>query len=271
MRRAIDRRVRKMTSLPRGPVAVLDSPVRRQIVDLLGELAATDPATGLTAAELGDRLGVHPTTARFHLDLLETHGLVESLFVKAGVGRPRKKYRTPMRTMPADGDAAMRKLTRLLAESWPTGDAAGGSEGLTPEQAGRRWAARNVAPPAGTQQGQARTAGAWLGKVGLTVDALHEWGYLPEVRTADSGRTAELTLVDCPFMTLAESRPDVVCGVHRGLLRGTLEALGEPDAEVGLQPFVEPRVCVARISTRTNFRDPVAARDHRHPSAKPAT
>jgi hypothetical protein len=54
-------------------------------------------------------------------------------------------------------------------------------------------------------------------------------------------------------MTLARARPDVVCGVHRGLLRGTLDALGEPDAEVGLHPFVEPRVCHARISTRAPF------------------
>jgi predicted ArsR family transcriptional regulator len=112
---------------------------------------------------------------------------------------------------------------------------------------------RHVVPPEGLGVEPARTPGAWLGKVGLTVDALREWGYQPDVRTEDAGRTAELTLADCPFMPLARDRPDVVCGVHRGLLHGTLEALGEPDAEVGLHPFVEPRVCLARISTRSTF------------------
>lgn len=238
----------------RAAVSVLDSPVRRRIVDLLGELAADDPADGLTAAELGTSLGVHPTTARFHLDLLETSGLVESVFVKGGVGRPRKRYRIPTRALPVGGDSAMRNLTALLTETWPGG--ADEVDPLTPEQAGRRWATYHVVPPEGVPVSRARTPGAWLGKVGLTVDALREWGYQPDVRTKDAGRTAELTLVDCPFMTLAESRPDVVCGVHRGLLRGTLDALGEPDAEVGLQPFVEPRVCLARISTTADFDGP---------------
>lgn len=231
---------------------LLDSPVRRQIMDLLAEVAARGPADGLTAAELGLRLGVHSTTARFHLDQLVSGGLVESHFVKGGVGRPRKMYRTPTRALPADGDAAMRNLTRLLTEAWPE-DAELGGTPPTPEQAGRRWAKRHVVPPAGAADRQARSAGTWLGKVGLAVDALQQWGYQPDIRTEESGRTAELVLADCPFMTLAESRPDVVCGVHRGLLRGTLEALGEPDAEVALQPFVEPRVCLARIRTRTEF------------------
>ncbi len=249
---------------------LLDSPVRRRIVDLLAERATREPADGpegLTAADLGRRLGVHPTTARFHLDQLVEAGLLEAHFVRAPVGRPRKLYRTPTRPMPTDGGAAMEKLTRLLTETWP--DA--GAEAPTPEQAGRRWALHHVPAPTGSAAGRARTAGTWLGKIGLAVDALQEWGYRPDLRTEDAGRTAELVLTDCPFMTLARARPDVVCGVHRGLIRGALEALGEPDAEVGLQPFVEPHTCLARISTRTDFLDSDAARDQRRTSAEPTT
>ena len=80
--------------------------------------------------------------------------------------------------------------------------------------------------------------GAWLGKVGRTVDLLGRWGYTPELRTTDEGRTAELTLVDCPFLALAQTKPEVVCGVHRGLLRGAMDAVGEADTEVTLRPFV---------------------------------
>lgn len=247
-----------MTVPQRGALGLLDSPVRRRIVDLLAELStqvAEGEPDGLSAAELGVRLGVHPTTARFHLDQLVSGGLAESHFVRARVGRPRKLYRTPRRPMPTGGSAAMQNLTMLLAETWPGGDGTA-SDAPTPEQAGRRWALTHVTTPDGAPAEQAHSAGAWLGKIGLAVDALQEWGYRPDLRTEDAGRTAELVLVDCPFMTLARARPDVVCGVHRGLIRGALEMLGEPDAEVGLQPFVEPRTCLARISTRADFVDP---------------
>lgn len=240
-----------MTSAPRQAVDVLTSPVRRQIVDLLASLPDDALATGLSAAEIGERMAIHPTTARFHLDQLEANALVESHFVKAGVGRPRKLYRTPTRPLPLDGGAAMQKLTRLLTETWPEA----GSPALTPEQAGHRWALRHVAASRDGTEEQARTPGTWLGKVGLAVDGLHDWGYQPDLRTEDQGRTVELVLAGCPFMGLAKDRPEVVCGVHRGLIRGALEALGEPDAEVALHPFVEPRVCHARISTRADFGD----------------
>jgi hypothetical protein len=47
-----------------------------------------------------------------------------------------------------------------------------------------------------------------------------------------------------------------VCGVHRGLLRGTLESLGEHETEVSLRPLVEPRVCLATVRTRAAFEQP---------------
>jgi predicted ArsR family transcriptional regulator len=238
------------------PLSLLDSPVRRRMVDLLSEGAgAGDEAArrGMAAAEVASALGLHTTTARFHLDQLEGAGLVESWFLRGAVGRPRKLYRTPSRPLPpvADASGPLRALTKLLTGSWTAADE---GDRLTPEQAGRRWALehapdRESGPPA-------RTPGAWLGKVGETLDRLHSWGYRPEVRTAEGGRTAELTLVDCPFLELAHENPDVVCGVHRGLLRGTLETLGEQQTEVSLRPLVEPRVCLAQVRTRAEFELP---------------
>lgn len=248
-----------MATQPQGRgLDLLDSPVRRHIVDLLAELAsapdATPEASGLTAAELGSRLKLHTTTARFHLDQLEASGLVESYFRRGKVGRPRKLYRTPARALqPTGDDAALRALTGLLTDAWQRTD---DGEPLTPEQAGRRWALHHAAPPDGTVPPQATTPGRWLGKVGMTVDLLHQWGYRPDVRTGDGGRTVELVLVGCPLMTLARDRPDVVCGVHRGLLKGALEAVGETDTEVGLLPFVEPHQCLARVTTRAAFSPP---------------
>jgi predicted ArsR family transcriptional regulator len=247
---------------PQGgtPLSLLDSPVRRQIVDLLSEpdpsLDGPGGSRGRTAAEVAARLGLHTTTARFHLDQLEGGGLVESWFLRGGIGRPRKLYRLPTRTLPtlADATGPLKALTALLAESLTASEE---GERLTPEEAGRRWAVRRGAT--GEQpRPQAHTPGTWLGKVGETLDRLHGWGYLPEVRTEEGGRTAELTLVDCPFLELARDNPGVVCGVHRGLLRGTLESLGEKETEVSLRPFVEPRVCLARVRTRADFEEPQA-------------
>ncbi len=247
----------------RGGLALLDSPVRRSIVDLLANLPdSAGAATGLSAAQIGEHLGVHVTTARFHLDQLERHRLVESLFQHGRVGRPRKVYRTPRRPLPepASAEEAWQALSSLLAESWKRGgrptegsEEGGSGAGLTPEQAGRRWALREAGRAEAPVPVQARTPGAWLAKVGMTMDLLRRWGYLPEVRTEDGGRTAELTLLDCPFLPLATEHADVVCGIHRGLLRGAMEAAGEPDTEVALQPLVGPRTCLARVSTRADL------------------
>jgi predicted ArsR family transcriptional regulator len=239
------------------PLSLLDSPVRRRIVDLLADAAAGDDEArrGRTAAEVAGVLGLHTTTARFHLDQLESGDLVESWLLRGAVGRPRKLYRVPTRTLPpvADTTGPLRELTALLAESWPSTDE---GERLTPEEAGRRWALRQAEAGDAEERSPARTPGAWLGKVGEVLDRLRGWGYQPEVRTEEGGRAAELTLVDCPFLQLAQDNPAVVCGVHRGLLRGTLESLGEGETEVSLRPLVEPRVCRARVRTRADFDEP---------------
>lgn len=236
---------------------VLESPVRRRIVDLLANLPAVADGIaeppGLTAAQVAAEIGMHVTTARFHLDLLVRRELLEAIFRRGGVGRPRKVYRMRHRPQAAGPDrteTARDELTLLLAETW---HADGDRPAPSAEEAGERWAREHAPSLTEAERLTARTPGAWLGKVGRTVDLLQLWGYLPEVRTTDAGRTAELTLVDCPFLTLAQAHPDVVCGIHRGLLRGALHAVGEEETEVGLQPFVGPTTCRAWITTRAAF------------------
>ena len=235
--------------------ALLESPVRRAIVDLLVNLpfqAGGDhgtEATGLTANQLAEQLGLHPTTVRFHLDQLADGRLIESEFQAGRVGRPRKVYRfKPGSLSPLSQGDAYQALAELLAESWDETD---NGVPLTPEQAGQRWAVAHAR--GGGPKAPAQTLGAWLGKVGNTVDMLTRWGYTPELRTSNEGRTFELTLVDCPFLALAHSKPEVVCGVHRGLLRGAMDAVGETDTEVALRPFVGDRRCLAAITTRARF------------------
>lgn len=229
---------------PEG-VDLLSSPVRRTIVDYIANQRGED---GITAAELSEILNLHVTTARFHLDQLVTGGLLDAEFVRQGVGRPRKVYSIAPGELRGDVENhAMQLLSQLLVDSF--GASADGDQ-LTPFEAGRRWAEQHV-PAEGTEP--ATTPGTWLAKIGRLIDVLRDWGYTPFLSTTDAGRTAQLELAHCPFIGLAKSNPAVVCGIHRGLIAGTLEQFGEDDAEVSLEPFVGPEHCLAHVTTHNPF------------------
>lgn len=237
------------------PAGLLRSAVRRDIVDTLANLDERQRDEGLTAREIGTRVGLHASTVRFHLDQLVAAGLLTSHFVRShGAGRPSKKYAVdPGELDPAAPSESYAILAGLLAEMF--NERGPDDTPLTPEQAGEAWAQRHAAELSGAppRLEPARSAGAWLSKVGLMIDVLREWGYTPSLRTEDSGRSAEVDLVRCPFLPLAQTSPEVVCAVHRGLMRGTLDVFGEEDVELSLTPFVEPDRCVAHLTTRTPF------------------
>lgn len=238
---------------PAGPAdpgpALLAFPVRRAIVEVLRRYdhdggGGTARAGGMTAAQLAAEIGLHVTTVRFHLGQLDRAGLVTSHFTTVfGVGRPRKIYAAaPSRAEPDGGASHLMLLAGLLTASF-------GAD-LTPVQAGQRWAREHVDNQDG---GPATTPGDWLAKLGRLVDVLRRWGYTPDLTTADGGRSCRIDLVDCPFMELARASQEVVCGIHRGLLTGALNRLGEDRAEVRLVPFVGPNLCHAHIRTRQPF------------------
>lgn len=230
--------------------ALLASPVRRAIVEVLQRHPVEDDdpagAGGLTAAQLAERVGLHVTTVRFHLDQLERAGLATSRFTTVfGVGRPRKVYTST--TPPAGADRETGSHMRLLAGLLTAAFASD----ATPDEAGRRWVQENVALQ---RSAPATTAGEWLTKLGRLLDVLQRWGYSPNLTTSECGRRCRIDLVDCPFMDLARLNPDVVCGIHHGLLVGVLDRLGEDRVDVTLEPFVDPGLCQAHISTRHPFR-----------------
>lgn len=241
----------------RSGAALLTSSVRRRIVDHLTQLPRLDlegrPTrdSGMTAAELGDVLGLHSTTVRFHLDQLVRGGLVDSHFVKSGgAGRPAKRYRV------ADGDLSSvqrqdlegpyQVLAKLLAMALDPEQA----EHLSPEEAGQAWSRQRLAELRDRQEQTetpppADTPGQWVAKVGTVIDLLQEWGYTPDLTFGSRDGEVTLTLRDCPFLDLARSHPAVACGVHRGLLRGALDGVGEPQGKVSLRPFVTETSCHA--------------------------
>lgn len=237
-----------MASAGQAGIHLLNSPVRRMIVDFLANSSGSEEQVQMTAAQLAELLELHVTTARFHLDQLVTAGILEADFVREGVGRPRKVYRQAHGSLRVDGDHhAMEILTGLLADTFAVQL---GGEHLTPYAAGRRWAEQHITAEPSEP---ATTPGAWLAKVGRVIDVLRDWGYTPRLSTSESGRTAELQIAHCPFLELAKTNPAVVYGIHRGLIAGTLERFGESDAEVSLEPFVGPSLCVAHVTTRNPF------------------
>ena len=197
----------------------------------------------MTAGQLAEAVGLHPTTVRFHTDQLEAAGILRShLTTQFGVGRPRKVYSAASAQAGHDQAGYLLRLLELMTESF--------NEGGTPQEAGEGWARRHLVLASSSP---AASPGAWLGKVGPLVDVLQDWGYSPSLTTADGGRTCHITLADCPFRGLAQDNPDVVCGIHEGLVRGALRQVGEDDVAVVVTPFVRSTLCHVQITTRQAF------------------
>lgn len=189
---------------------------------------------GLEVTELAQRSGLHPNTVRVHLATLTEAGLTEGVTVRGG-GRGRPSIRHHATEPAEDG---YRLLSSMLASALSTGDPDGPSP--VAEAAGRRW---------GRQLAERRDRADGSGPADLdrgapaSVNALFDrLGFAPE---RDEDR---IVLHACPFRDLAVRHPDVVCGLHLGLLRGALDASGARGGDAWLQPFDTPTRCVAGLT-----------------------
>lgn len=198
-------------------------------------------ARPLAIRELADALGLHPNTVREHLDQLIDAGLVASTTERsAGRGRPRFCY-SVVADADADADAnepashAYRGLASALAEQLAQVPDAGSAS----VDAGERWGRTLVGDPTTTPDETEA--------IGRLVGLLDDVGFAPDspVHPGDPIR-----LRHCPFGSLARERTDIVCGVHLGLMRGVLDAIGAPLDAVALEPFVAPDLCLAHLGAR---------------------
>jgi len=199
-----------MTDLAPDYHAALASPSRRQVLEALR--VSPEP---LDATAVAARVGLHVTTARFHLDQLAAAGLIHRRSApERRRGRPRVLY-APTVTARAD-DARDQMIDVLAAALADGGDAA---------HAGRRWAAAFEPPDA---------ADPAPGLVGI-LDGL---GFDPEPEAG------VIRLPTCPFRGATRRHPDVVCAVHRGLVEGLTASTSTP---ARLLPFVEPELCLVAL------------------------
>jgi predicted ArsR family transcriptional regulator len=210
------------TSLHRA----LADPRRVRVVEELEE-----HPDGLGVEDLAGRVGLHANTVRWHLGVLARAGLVESApEPRSAPGRPRILYRAGARAGSPDG---ARDEYRLLA-SVLAGIVSGSPdrEGVC-DTAGRAW---------GHELLHGRTAADEKAAVAEITGLLAEQGFEPEAGER------EIEMRRCPFHDLAETNPEVVCAVHRGLISGALAELGSPLEVEELEVFPRPGVCVARLA-----------------------
>lgn len=207
--------------------AVLASPTRRRLLELL----RSDP-TARDVHDLGTAMGLHPSTVRVHLETMRRAGLVRRQTRRRdGRGRPRTAYAAAEAEQERAG---YQGLAAILAAG--LADTAAGRSARA-EQIGEQWAGELSDAPS--------LDAAADDDVERHVTGLFErLGFAPELRDSEHG--SEIALRACPFRSVARQHPEVVCAVHLGLLRGSLERLGAATAP-RLLPFVEPELCLVQL------------------------
>ena len=205
------------------------------------DLLARHPE-GLTVAEIAEQLRLHVTTVRVHLNRLVAEERLLQRDERVGVGRPRRRYFPVPRAVPSatiQDDYQM--LTEVLAQVLDV-------ESTKAEDVLKEWAMRTL--DAGILGLPKPSEAGWQDKVDVVLGLLRSWGYDPRVtRTGPCRLAAELR--GCPLSETAFSCPAAVCGAHRGLIRGALGALGEPDTDVELEADLSGGPCCLRLSRET--------------------
>ena len=197
----------------------MESQTRLEVFKALGDntryaiyLELARSTSPLATGDIADSLGLHANTVRSHLERMRDLGLLE-LHVEpsGGVGRPQHRY-----TLAADAPSlgleppVYPMLARMLLTM--AGDSRLGS---------------SEAIDAGRDQGahDARRSGATADQcVGALSDHLQMLGFDPESVSEDDATTIAFT--HCPFAELAASNPELVCGLHQGIVEGFLSESG---------------------------------------------
>ncbi len=218
-----------LTDAASGPVLGAS---RARVLDLL---RATDDPLGV--AQVATRIGLHPNTARFHLDGLVTTGLAERYVEeRTRPGRPRMVYRA----VAEDAVAGQRSyrllatiLTSLVAGTLP-------EPARTAVAAGREWGRYLAERPAPFQRVDAEDGIRRLSAV------LASAGFAPG--PVSGQENAIVPLRHCPFREIALQHGDVVCSLHLGLMQGVLAEVRAPVTADRLERFVEPSLCLAHLT-----------------------
>lgn len=161
-------------------------------------------------AEIAEQLDLHVNTVRPHLERMRDVGLLDVHAASTGgVGRPQHRY-----ALAADAPSLglepplfptlARMLLRMAADA--------GADGADAVDAGREQGRVDAKPFAGAP-----------GPDALFVE-LETMGFDPQIVVDDEVVT--LGFAHCPFQDLAEANPELVCGMHRGMVEGFVDEVG---------------------------------------------
>ena len=210
----------------------LSNPTRVRVLEVVGQ-----GGDGVDAASVAEQLGLHANTVRAHLEMLEKVGLVTSGFEeRRRQGRPRRLFRSAPSSPPApSAESAYITLAQALAASMDDADV---DAAQIVADAGARWGREliHASPTPAAGMAHVRTE---------LVALLDRLGF-----AAAPDPSGRIDLHRCPFVDVAREHPDIVCGLHQGILTGALEVL-DFDGGVHLEPFVTPTTCSVWLEERS--------------------
>lgn len=221
---------------PRSAPVASDPPLsraRQRVLDTLREHPGP-----MTLAELSVATSSHANTLREHLDALQDRGSVRRHAATVhGRGRPAWLYEAAPDGLDRDtsdgletGTNAYAALATTLANALQRTSRDPRAAGV---DAGRGWGralAQGGVPSA--ERDDLKTRRRLVGLLG-------DLGFAPHAEA--EARSVRLTR--CPLLVAARRHPEVVCGVHLGIVQGALQAWGRPATDVSLVPFAEPGAC----------------------------
>jgi predicted ArsR family transcriptional regulator len=226
--------------LPTKPDNVLAQATRGQLFSLLGELRR--PAS---TEELAERLRLHPNGVRVHLDRLHDAGLVTRTRERQARGRPRDQWSISPEAQPGgDPPSAYADLGRWLVRALATSNARVRDIEATGRRIGRELAPTNSGAAAEEQMHSALAA----------------MGFQPTRELDDASGTLTYRLGNCPYRDAAHERQQVVCGLHRGVTRGLLDAIDPKTKLTGFVPN-DPYQAGCLIELRGRLAAQAAKRD----------
>lgn len=227
-----------------GLIASLGEPIRRALYRYV--VAQPEPVGREQAASA---IGVARHVAKFHLDKLEADGLLETEYSRPpgrrgpGAGRPAKRYRRAARDVSISlperrYDLAGRVMAHAIAAATESGapvtDALHDAATTEGRELGQLARARMGEDP---NQATRRR---------VVSDVLAEYGYEP--RLTDG----VITLVNCPFHSIAREHADLVCGMNLDLIRGLLQTCDGSGLHARLEPA--PGQCCVTLDPRRSSK-----------------
>ena len=202
-------------------VAALRDPTRRTIL-----FSFYEHPGARTVDEVAAEAGVHRTVAFQHLERLVAFGYLTTDRRRGSRGKPAKLYRLAGGPIELTHPARLyRQLAGLLARALEKLGSAG------------RGASLEVGRDFGRLIGSGRRAGSPREALAPVTALGGNYVFLPD---------GALMAVNCIFREACEQAPQVVCGLHAGLLEGVLAAADQPYRVSALGPR-EPAACAYAI------------------------